>query len=101
MVEAWEPVCAKSYPDPLIASVPGGIYFHQTWIQYLCPWLASLVTPLPAPVLVEHLPNGGLLMSATAETFDIENPSHMAAARSIAAAIAPLNDLPWAERARA
>jgi hypothetical protein len=59
------------------------------------------VTPLPAPVLVEHLPNGGLLMSATAETFDIENPSHMAAARSIAAAIAPLNDLPWAERARA
>jgi len=101
MVEAWEPVCAKSYPDPLIASVPGGIYFHQTWIQYLCPWLASLVTPPPAPVIVEHLPNGGLLMAATQETFDIENPAHMAAARDIAAAIVPLNDLPWAERARA
>jgi Immunity protein 52 len=52
-------------------------------------------------VLVEHLPNGGLLMSATTETFDVENPAHMAAARAIGAAIAPLNDLPWAERARA
>jgi Immunity protein 52 len=101
IVEAWDPVCAKSYPDALFAPVPAGTYFHQTWIQYLCPWLASPVTPPSAPVLVEHLPNGGLLMSATTETFDVENPAHMAAARAIGAAIAPLNDLPWAERARA
>ena len=80
---------------------PGGIYFHEAWIQYLCPWLASLVTPPPAPVMVERLPIGGLLMSATPETFDVENPAHMAAAQAIAAAIAPLNALPWAERARA
>ncbi len=39
-------------------------------------------------------------MSATVETFDVENPAHMAAARDIAAAIAPLNDIPWHERAR-
>ncbi|MGH6858197.1 MAG: Imm52 family immunity protein [Methylocella sp.] len=101
MVEAWDPVCAKSYPDALYAPVPGGIYFHQTWIQYLCPWLASLVTPPPAPVIVEHLPDGGLLMAATTQTFDVENPAHMAAAREIAAAIAPLNALPWEDRARA
>ncbi|MGO8848025.1 MAG: Imm52 family immunity protein [Methylocella sp.] len=101
MVDAWDPVCAMSCPDPLLTQAPSNTYFHQTWIQYLCPWLASLVTPPHAPVIVERLPNGGLLMSATRETFDIENPAHMAAARDIAAAIAPLNDLPWAERARA
>jgi hypothetical protein len=75
--------------------------FARSWIQYLCPQLASLVTPPPAPAIVEHLPNRGLLMSATTETFDVGNPEHMAAAGDIAAAIAPLNDLPWAERARA
>ena len=100
MADAWDPVCCAAYPDALLEPVPGGIYFHEAWIQYLCPWLASLVTPPPAPVIVEHLPNGGLLMSATTQTFDIENPAHMAAARAIAAAIAPLNALPWAERAR-
>lgn len=54
----------------------------------------ALVTPPPAPVIVERLANGGLLMSATTQTFDVENPAHMAAAREIAAAIAPLNALP-------
>ncbi|MGH6794340.1 MAG: Imm52 family immunity protein [Methylocella sp.] len=100
MADAWDPLCAAAYPHALIESVPGGICFHESWIQYLCPWLASLVTP-PASAIVERLPNSGLLMSATTETFDIENPAHMAAARDIAAAIASLNALPWAERARA
>jgi hypothetical protein len=101
IVEAWEPVDCAAYPLAILNLVEKGRYFREAWIQYLCPWLASLVTPPPAPVIVEHLPNGGLLMSATEEIFDIENPAHMAAARAIAAAIAPLNDLPWAERARA
>lgn len=101
IVEAWDPVDCAAYPLAILNLVEKGRYFRETWIQYLCPWLASLVTRPPAPVIVEHLPNGGLLMSATAETFDIENPAHMAAARSNAAAIAPLNDLPWVERARA
>ncbi|MGB6176613.1 MAG: Imm52 family immunity protein, partial [Methylocella sp.] len=101
MADVWDPVCCAAYSDALIDAVPGGIYFHEAWIKYLCPWVASLVTPPPAPVSVEHLPNGGLLMSATTETFDVENPAHMAAARAIAAAIAPLTALPWAERARA
>ncbi|MGH6845994.1 MAG: Imm52 family immunity protein [Methylocella sp.] len=101
VVEAWDPVCAMSYPDALFKLVHENTCFRASWIQYLCPWLASLVTPPPAPVIVERLANGGLLMSATTQTFDVENPAHMAAAREIAAAIAPLNALPWAERARA
>ncbi|MGH6838612.1 MAG: Imm52 family immunity protein [Methylocella sp.] len=101
MAEAWDPVCCAAYPDALIERVPGGINFHEAWIQYLCPWLASIITPPSAPVIVEHLPNGGLLMSATAQTFDVSNPAHMAAARDMAASIAPLNALPWEDRARA
>ncbi|MGH9677573.1 MAG: Imm52 family immunity protein, partial [Candidatus Acidiferrum sp.] len=101
IVEAWDPVCCAAYPLQILNLVEKGLYFHETWIQYLCPWLAALVTPPPAPVIAEHLANGGLLMAATAQTFDVENPAHMAAARAIAAAIAPLNALPWEDRARA
>ncbi|MGH6793755.1 MAG: Imm52 family immunity protein [Methylocella sp.] len=101
IVEAWDPVCCTSYPLAILNLVEKGLYFHETWLQFLCPWLASLVTAPPAPVIVEHLPDGGLLMSATTQTFDVENPAHMAAAREIAAAIAPLNALPWKDRARA
>ncbi len=100
IVEAWDPVRCAAYPDALRALGKKGTYFREVWIQYLCPWLASLVAP-PTSCIAEHLPDGGLLMSATMETFDVENPAHMAAARDIAAAIAPLNDLPWEERARA
>ena len=73
MADAWDPVRCAAYSDALPKPGPGGICFRESWIQYLCPWLASLVTPPPAPVMVERLPDGGLLMSATAETFDIEN----------------------------
>ena len=34
-------------------------------------------------------------MTATTETFDVDNPAHLAAARDMAAAMAPLNALPW------
>jgi hypothetical protein len=33
--------------------------------------------------------------SATTETFDIDNPAHLKAAQDMAAAMAPLNALPW------
>jgi hypothetical protein len=94
VVEAWDPVHARATSHPLNETYGGGIYFEPAWIQYLCPWLAEMITP-PATVLAERLPNGGLLMSATTETFDVDNPAHMAAARDMAAAMAPLDRLPW------
>lgn len=100
IIEAWDPARCAAYPDALRQLASKGRYFREAWIQYLCPWLTALVTPPPAPVIVEHLSSGGLLMSATTETFDVANPAHMAAAHQIGAAIAPLNDLPWEERAR-
>ncbi len=94
IVDVWNPAHAGAYSQQLIEKYGGDSYFSAAWIQYLSPWLAEKITP-PSTVLAEHLPNGGLLMSATTETFDIDNPAHLAAAQDMAAAMAPLNALPW------
>lgn len=94
LVDAWDPEMANAKSHPLVESYARGSYFSPAWIQYLCPWLARKITR-PSSVLSEHLPNGGLLMTATTETFDVDNPAHLAAARDMAAAMAPLNALPW------
>jgi hypothetical protein len=51
-----------------------------------------LITP-PKTAIVEYQPNDALFMSAAAETLIIANPAHLAVARDIEAAIAPLNAL--------
>jgi hypothetical protein len=94
IVDAWEPVRAGAYSQQLIQLNESASRFPAAWIQYLCPWLAQKITP-PPTVLSERLPNGGLLMSATTETFDVDNPAHLKAAQDMAAAMAPLNELPW------
>ncbi len=94
IVDAWEPVRVGAYSQQLIQLNENASYFPAAWIQYLNPWLAQKITP-PSTVLSEHLPNGGLLMSATTETFDVDNPAHLAAAQDMATAMAPLNELPW------
>jgi hypothetical protein len=92
LVEAWEPVDCYALPHELLKLIDSDGHFRAVWMQYLSPPLARLVTP-PATSVNDYLPNGGLLMSATNETFRIDNPSHMAVARDIAAATAPLNKL--------
>ena len=94
IVDAWQPVKAGAYSQALIELRSSGTYFPKPWIQYLCPWLAPQIAPPPS-ALVERLPDGGLLMSAATETFDVDNPKHMAVAGDIAAAMAPLGLLPW------
>jgi len=82
IVDAWEP----SEPAPIPATDPAQrtrLLFPATWIQYLCPWLAEKIAP-PPTVLSERLPNGGLLMTATTETFDVDNPAHLKAAQDMA-----------------
>ncbi len=34
-------------------------------------------------------------MTATRDRFDVDNPTHLAVAREIEAAMAPVNALPW------
>jgi hypothetical protein len=64
------------------------------WFSYVSPRFAPLVTP-PSTAIVEYQPNGGLLMAATDETFVTANPKHLAVARDILAAVAPLNANAW------
>jgi hypothetical protein len=64
------------------------------WINYVSPRFAPLVTP-PSTAIVEYQPNGGLFMAAADETFVTSNPHHLAVARDIFAAVAPLNADPW------
>ena len=64
------------------------------WISYIPARFGPLVTP-PPNVIVEHRPDGGLLMAATDETFVTANPAHLAAARTIHAALGPFNAVAW------
>jgi Immunity protein 52 len=76
------------YEKRLNARLYGG------WITYLSAAWAAKITP-PKSAIVERAPDGGLLMIATEETFRVDNPRHVAVAREIDAALAPLNALPW------
>ena len=75
-------------PDRSKASIP------LSWISYVAPRFAPLVTP-PPRAIVERRPDGGLLMAATDATFRTDDPAHLAVARDIEAALAPFNALPW------
>lgn len=69
-------------------------WFSQAWITFLSARFAPLVTP-PRSVISEHTPRGDLLMTATEERFDLDDPDHMAAALEIEDALAPVNALSW------
>jgi hypothetical protein len=91
--ECFETTYCVALPDDLKEFWPQK-KFRFGWINYVAPRFAPLITP-PKSVIVEHRPNGGLLMAATDETFMTSNPRHLAAARDIETALAPLNALPW------
>ncbi len=92
--EAFEMTFCIATPDALKKFWSEGPHFHFGWMNYVAPRFAPLITPPPSAI-VEYRPNGGLLMSATNETFITANPQHLAVAREIEAALAPLNALPW------
>jgi hypothetical protein len=93
MVDAFDVTFCNAYPCALMR-LWKGVHFRPGWINYISPRFAHLVTP-PSSAIVEYQQNGGLLMAATDETFVTSNPQHMAVARDIEAALAPLNALPW------
>lgn len=100
IVDAWNPTWCAAYPWDISAFWPPRTarkqpMFRMAWMTYLSPRFAPMVTS-PASAIVERPANGGLLMIATDdERFDIANPQHIAVARDIEAALAPVNALPW------
>ena len=90
MVDAWTPQLCFAYPSELLELAGRkGAFFSSYWMLYLDPHFAPFVTP-PTSAVNERLADGGLLMSATTETFRIDNPQHMAVGRDIGAAVAHL-----------
>ena len=90
---------AQAYPGSLREFRPRppskNLYFPISWLSYVGSRQACLITP-PMAGLVERRPDGGLLMAATDELFDVNNPAHMTAARAIESAVAPLSlTPPW------
>lgn len=81
--ELWTPAYIKRRPT-----------FQMAWVTYLSPRFAPMVTP-PASAIVEYTPQGGIVMTATEDRFDVTNAAHIAAAREIEVALAPVNALPW------
>ena len=68
-------------------------------MTYLAAPFAAKIAP-PHSAICEQV-DGGLLMTATEETFQVDNPAHVAVARDIDAAMAPINALPWPPDANA
>jgi hypothetical protein len=95
---AWDATWCSAYPTALISlwteQVPRRPTFKMAWISYLSARFAPLVTP-PRSASSERVPGGGLLMIATPDRFDVADPTHLAVAREIEAALAPVNALPW------
>ena len=67
---------------PLDPSFPKSI-FHVPWIVYLSPERAAGIAST-REILTEAMPDGGLLMSATTERLDPNNPEHVRRARILA-----------------
>lgn len=95
---AWDATwCGLRLGDLLKFNVkpkPWRPHFGLAWMTYLSPRFAPMIAPPPSAI-TEKLPGGGLLMIATEERFSVENPAHLAVARGIEAALAPVNALPW------
>jgi len=94
--ETFDAMWSTAYSDDLMKLWDGRdpIHYRLGWISYVGPRFAHLITPPPSAI-VERRPNGGLLMAATDEPFSVSNPAHLAAARDMLAAVAPLRALPW------
>jgi hypothetical protein len=97
LAETFEPEVGLAYPTKVIDLWPNAREWNHwlklAWITYVAPHLAPLITP-PSSAIVERRPDGGLLMAATDEPSLTSNPAHLAVAREIQDAGAPL-PYPW------
>jgi hypothetical protein len=100
MIDAWQPMIGRvDAPDLVehwqeIKAEGDDRALRAGWMTYLAPPLAGLVAP-PSSAIVEKMPGGGVLISATAERFDMENPHHLAVYDEIQASMAPLRQVEW------
>jgi len=94
LVESFDATYCSAYPQQITDFWDPAPHLRIAWMSYVPPRFASLITPPPSAIH-ERTAQGGLLMSATEETFRVDNPAHLAAARDILKALAPFEALPW------
>lgn len=90
LITCWEPYVCGVRTKALDALIPDPGPFRAAWMLYVHPSVAGTVAAPDVPV-VETAPDGGLFLAATRKPFKVEEPSHLEAARRIAAAVAHLN----------
>jgi hypothetical protein len=66
--------------------------FWSGWIVYLSARFAERIS-VPRGIIADEIPGHGLMLFATKDVFDLDNPAHMAAAFSIQEALAPIQHL--------
>lgn len=78
--EAWQPVIGRVDAPGLFnhwRQIAGKVdlpALRAGWMTYLAAPLANLIDP-PSSAIVEPMPEGGMLISATTERFDVESPT--------------------------
>jgi len=94
LVESFHATHCSAYPMQIMDFWDPKRHLRIGWMSYVSPRFAPLITPPPSAI-AERTAQGGLLMSATQDTFRADNPAHLAAAHDILKALAPFEALPW------
>jgi hypothetical protein len=94
LVESFDATYCSAYPMQIMDFWDPSRNLRIAWMSYVSPRFAPLIAPPPSAI-VERTTQGGLLMAATAETFSVDNPTHLAVARDILKSLAPFEALPW------
>jgi Immunity protein 52 len=92
---AWGPDYAVVVPWtywPRVFGDGGYPTLRSGWMTYLAPKYATRIIPPPSAI-VEPVSNGGLLLLATEDQFDMENPAHLAAVAAVQTALGPLQEM--------
>ncbi|MGA9487263.1 MAG: hypothetical protein WBV25_09345 [Methylocella sp.] len=90
LVESFDATYCSAYPQQIMDFWDPARHLRIAWMSYVAP----LITPPPSAI-AERTAQGGLLMSATQDTFRVDNPAHLAVAQDILKALAPFEALPW------
>ena len=94
LAESFDATYCSAYPMQIMDFCDPSRNLRIAWMSYVAPRFAPLITPPPSAI-VGRTVQGALLMAATAETFSVDNPTHLAAARDILKSLAPFEALPW------
>lgn len=90
MIANWQPLFAIAGSSDLPVDQDRCGWFREAWLTYVPPQRVDRVDLVGIP-FSERTADGGLLLSATDQTFRADVPAHVEGARRISQALQPLN----------